>query len=84
MAVRARIETELPGARFHHLRYYCASVLVGAGLSVKQVQEVLGHASAVERLEVCADLWPADHDRARAAMRIGGGQFREIDAGRSR
>ena len=38
-------------------------------LSVKQVQEVLGHASATETLDVYAHLWPADHDRTREAMR---------------
>jgi hypothetical protein len=47
-----------------------------------QVQEVLGHASAVETLEVYAHLWPADHDRARGRDADCGGQFRAIDAGR--
>jgi hypothetical protein len=35
---------------------------------VKGVQSVLGHATAVETLEVYAHLWPADHDRTRDAM----------------
>lgn len=55
-------------ARFHDLRHFCASSLISAGVSVKGVQTVLGHASATETLEVYAHLWPADHDRTRDAM----------------
>jgi integrase len=55
-------------ARFHDLRHYCASALIAAGVSVKGVQEVLGHATAVETLEVYAHLWPTDRARAREAM----------------
>lgn len=55
-------------ARFHDLRHYCASSLIRSGVSVKGVQEVLGHATPVETLEVYSHLWPADRDRAREAM----------------
>jgi integrase len=64
----ARATVGLEGVRFHDLRHYCASSLIRAGVSVKGVQEVLGHASATETLEVYAHLWPADQDRAREAM----------------
>jgi integrase len=62
-------------ARFHDLRHFCASTLIDAGVSVKGVQAVLGHATAVETLEVYAHLWPADHDRTRDAMSSALGAF---------
>lgn len=55
-------------ARFHDLRHFCASALIASGVTVKNVQDVLGHASAVETLEVYAHLWPSDRARAREAM----------------
>ena len=41
-----------PEVRFHDLRHFYASVLIRKGLSVKVVQARLGHASAVETLDV--------------------------------
>jgi integrase len=67
-------------ARFHDLRHYCASALIAAGVSVKGVQEVLGHATAVETLEVYAHLWPTDRDRAREAMSAAIRDFRGLHA----
>jgi integrase len=68
-AWRSAREASGVDARFHDLRHYCASVLIDAGRSVKNVQEVLGHASATETLDVYAHLWPAEQDRTREAMR---------------
>ena len=58
----------VPGAHFHDLRHHYASVVIQAGLSVKVVQERLGHATATEMLDTCVHLWPADEDRTRAAI----------------
>jgi hypothetical protein len=45
-----------------------ASALIRKGLSVKVVQARLGHASAVETLDLCGHLWPDDEDRTRQAV----------------
>lgn len=42
----------------HQLRHTAASIAIAAGADVKVVQEMLGHASAVETLNTYADLWP--------------------------
>ena len=58
-----------PGERVrlaHDLRHFYASALIAGGASVKQVQERLGHASAVITLKTYAHLWPGDDDRTRA------------------
>jgi integrase len=65
---RARSTAALPSARFHDLRHHAASLLISAGVSVRGVQEMLGHASATETLEVYSHLWPTDHERIRAAI----------------
>jgi integrase len=49
----------------HGLRHFYASALIFGGASVKQVQERLGHASAVITLETYSHLWPGDDDRTR-------------------
>lgn len=56
------------GARVHDLRHFYASALIRSGLSVKVVQARLGHASAVETLDVYGHLWPDDEDRTRRAL----------------
>lgn len=52
----------------HDLRHYAASALIAGGASVKQVQMILGHASAAVTLGVYAHLWPGDDERARAIL----------------
>jgi integrase len=49
----------------HDLRHFYASALIAGGASVKQVQQRLGHASAVITLQTYAHLWPGDDDRTR-------------------
>lgn len=56
------------GTRFHDLRHFLASLLIASGESVKTVQAVLGHASAVETLETYSHLWPDSEQRTRAAV----------------
>lgn len=49
----------------HGFRHFYASALIAGGATVKQVQTVLGHASAVITLRTYAHLWPGDEDRVR-------------------
>lgn len=56
------------GTRFHDLRHFCASLLIASGESVKTVQAVLGHSSAVETLNTYAHLWPDNEQRTRLAI----------------
>lgn len=56
------------GTRYHDTRHHFASALIAANCSVKAVQDALGHASARETLDTYGHLWPADHDRIRAAV----------------
>lgn len=55
-------------ATAHALRHFYASALIAGGASVKQVQMVLGHASAVITLRTYAHLWPGDDDRTRSII----------------
>lgn len=62
------LAASLDDAGLHALRHYFASLLIGHGASVKEVQERLGHASASETLDTYSHLWPASDDRTRAAV----------------
>jgi len=62
-AVAAKVE-----ATAHALRHVYASALIAGGASVKQVQMVLGHASAVITLRTYAHLGPGDDDRTRSII----------------
>lgn len=63
-----RKPVELPHMVTHDLRHFYASALIAGGASVKQVQMVLGHASAVITLRIYAHLWPGEEDRTRSVM----------------
>jgi integrase len=52
----------------HGFRHFFASALIAGAASVKQVQTVLGHSSAVITLRTYAHLWPGDEDRTRDLM----------------
>ena len=54
---RATTEAGLPGLSPHALRGTAASLAVAAGATVKDVQRMLGHASAAMTLDVYATLW---------------------------
>jgi integrase len=56
------------GVRFHDLRHTYASALIRSGLSVKVVQERLGHSSAMITLDVYGHLWPDDADLGRGVI----------------
>jgi integrase len=71
-------KAKAPDVRFHDLRHFYASALIRKGLSVKVVQARLGHASAVETLDVHGHLWPDDEDRTRQAVdELLGGELAE-------
>lgn len=53
----------------HDLRHYFASVLIRAGLSIKAIQRLLGHKSAVETLDTYGHLMGDEDDRSRSAIR---------------
>lgn len=52
----------------HDLRLFFASALIAGVASVKQIQLVLGHASAAITLRIYAHLWPGEKDRTRTVM----------------
>ncbi len=64
----ATMEAGAPGAVFHELRHYYASLLIRHGESVKVVQARLGHATAAETLDTYSHLWPDSEDRTRQAI----------------
>lgn len=64
----ALAEAGVPSVGLHELRHFYASVLIGAGQSVKVVAERLGHANAAMTLNVYSHLWPADEDKTRQAI----------------
>ena len=52
----------------HDLRHTAASLAVLAGVNVKAVQKMLGHASAAMTLDVYADLFDGDLDSVSDAL----------------
>jgi integrase len=56
------------GFRFHDLRHYLASLLIGSGLDVKVVQHRLRHGSAKTTLDTYGHMWPDSDESARAAV----------------
>lgn len=54
--------------RFHDLRHTCATLLLRAGVNVKVVSEMLGHASITITLDTYAHVLPDMQDSAAEAM----------------
>jgi integrase len=52
----------------HQLRHFYASVMLAAGVSIKELAEYLGHADPAFTLRVYAHMMPGSHDRARKAI----------------
>lgn len=67
-AARPKIAGLPEGFRFHDLRHYLASLLIGSGLDVKVVQHRLRHGSAKTTLDTYGHLWPDSDQSARAAV----------------
>jgi integrase len=60
---------ELPsGTRFHDLRHFYASALIGAGLHPKAIQSRLGHATIAETMDTYGHLFPDSEDHGRGAL----------------
>ncbi|WP_181780179.1 tyrosine-type recombinase/integrase [Pseudonocardia pini] len=57
-----------PRTGFHALRHYFATLLIGAGASVKTVQMALGHSSPTVTLDTYVGLWPDQVDRTRTLV----------------
>jgi integrase len=64
----AALACGLKGFRLHDLRHYCASVMLHRGASIVEVQEQLGHESAVITMSTYAHLMPNSLDRRRAIL----------------
>lgn len=67
-AARVKIEGLPEGFRFHDLRHFYATVLLGAGLDVKTVQVRVRHASATTTLNTYGHLLPDSDHRTRDAL----------------
>lgn len=65
---RAKVPGLPAGFRFHDLRHYFASLLIGSGADVKVVQRRLRHASATTTLNTYGHIWPDADESARAAV----------------
>ena len=59
---------EFPVVTPHDLRHTAASLAIISGATVKAVQTMLGHASAVLTLDTYADLFPDDLEMVSAAL----------------
>ena len=49
-------KNQLPEIRFHDLRHSCASLLLGCGVDMKQIQEWLGHSDYSTTANIYAHL----------------------------
>jgi len=57
-----------PGTRFHDLRHFYASALIGAGLHPKAIQARLGHATIAETMDTYGHLFPDSEEHGRGAL----------------
>ncbi|WFP73183.1 tyrosine-type recombinase/integrase [Corynebacterium glutamicum] len=55
-------------ATFHTFRHMFATKLISSGVSVKQVQTLMGHASAATTLDVYSHFFPGDDEVSRQAI----------------
>ncbi len=58
----------LPDLRFHDLRHTCATLLLGKGVHVKLVQELLGHSTIAVTLDTYSHVLPGMDDRLADTM----------------
>ena len=61
-------EHGLPKIRFHELRHTAGSLMIGRGLSAKQVQEYLGHEQISTTLDMYVHLSPEGKKEAAVMM----------------
>jgi integrase len=65
---RAVAKSGVPRLTPHDLRHTAASLAISAGVNVKALQRMLGHASAAMTLDVYADLFDDDLDAVATAL----------------
>lgn len=65
---RSQVEKLPEDFRFHDLRHYLASLLIGKGCDVKVVQSRLRHANATTTLNTYGHLWPDNDESTRNAI----------------
>lgn len=65
---RSQVDGLPEGFRFHDLRHYLASLLIGKGCDVKVVQSRLRHANATTTLNTYGHLWPDNDETTRNAI----------------
>ncbi|MGF0310969.1 tyrosine-type recombinase/integrase [Rhodococcus sp. IEGM1428] len=65
---RAVVTSGVPRLTPHDLRHTAASLSISAGVNVKALQRMLGHASAAMTLDVYADLFDDDLDAVAVAL----------------
>jgi integrase len=58
----------LGGLAPHELRHTCASLAIGSRASIKSVQRLLGHATAVMTLDQYGHLYPDELDQVAEQM----------------
>lgn len=57
-------EAGLPDMHFHDLRHNAATILLTMGVSMKAVQEILGHGSIVTTMNIYGHVLPTTHQEA--------------------
>lgn len=65
---QAVTKARVPAIRFHDMRHTAATLLLSKNIHVKQVSEMLGHATIVLTLDTYSHVIPAMHGDAAAAM----------------
>lgn len=65
---RAVVRSGVPTVTLHDLRHTAASLAISAGVNVKALQRMLGHASAAMTLDVYSDLFDDDLDAIGVAL----------------
>ena len=63
-------KNQLPEIRFHDLRHSCASLLLGCGVDMKQIQEWLGHSDYSTTANIYAHLQSDSKKVAASAMEL--------------
>jgi integrase len=67
-SARSKVDGLPEAFRYHDLRHYLASLLIGSGLDVKVVQHRLRHGSAKTTLDTYGHMWPDSDESAQAAV----------------
>ena len=73
-------QNELPKIRFHELRHSCASLLLACGVSMKEIQEWLGHSAISTTADIYSHLnYSSKLNVANTLTNAFGGEMMETD-----